>query len=147
MGLIQEISEKIKKNNRIDEIDRLSFRYDKGCYMYGYVLYELEKHDGIYTARIKPDCVSEDDAVALNVDEDFVQKVTDALDTYGVRRWDGFSGCDRRVLDGRSFTLSLRYGGGGHVSAHGYMRWPKGYREFRDAMDELFMSVCPQGDA
>lgn len=49
-----------------------------------------------------------------------------------VAKWNGFSGNAKNVLDGDSFSLSLEFTDGRTVSAGGYMRFPKGYREARD---------------
>ncbi|MBR5734379.1 MAG: hypothetical protein IKX79_02400 [Desulfovibrionaceae bacterium] len=51
------------------------------------------------------------------------------LKTLGIAQWDGFKGSDPRVLDGRSFSLDVRYWDGRGIHASGYMRWPKGYQE------------------
>lgn len=130
-------------NNKISEIKSLRFRYTVGNYMYGDVRYELKHEDGEYTALVKRVGEAEEKAYITRVDAQFADSVAALLNKYKVGGWDGFNKSDRRVLDGNSFSLSVRWGGSGSVSASGYMRWPKGYREFREEMNALFMSLRP----
>ena len=41
------------------------------------------------------------------------------------------------MLDGNSFSLSV-YMGEEEIDASGYMRWPKNYADFKDAVRQLF---------
>ena len=57
------------------------------------------------------------------------------LGELGIAKWNGFSGRDSRVLDGTTFGLDVHYWDGRSISAHGYMRFPGGYR---DSMQRIY---------
>lgn len=71
------------------------------------------------------------------LDDGFIEKLTAICNEHKVKNWNGFNKNARGVLDGSSFSLSVGYEGGGEVYAHGYMRYPRGYSEFRDDVLEL----------
>ncbi|MCR4665763.1 MAG: hypothetical protein K5657_00515 [Desulfovibrio sp.] len=59
-------------------------------------------------------------------------------------RWNGFYGTNRRVLDGEGFILNVRTADGKKVYAEGYMRFPKGYREARQAIMDFFEKILTE---
>lgn len=63
----------------------------------------------------------------------------------GVASWDGFSGNARNVLDGTSFSFAAEYWNGKEISAGGYMRFPKGYREKADAIAAFLDAAAEAG--
>ena len=62
-------------------------------------------------------------------------------DELGLKSWDGFSGTDSGVLDGEGFSFSAEFAGGTSVHASGYMRFPRGYRNAKDALFSFFEGV------
>ncbi|MBQ9578273.1 MAG: hypothetical protein IJR28_01935, partial [Ottowia sp.] len=58
--------------------------------------------------------------------------------------WDGFKGNARGVLDGTDFGFSLAYTDGRKVEARGSNRFPRGYREARDALTAFFDALLEQ---
>ena len=57
---------------------------------------------------------------------------------YNVNKWDGFNKSDKNVLDGNSFSFSYSNTDNKSIEAHGYMKWPNNYREFRDEIKALY---------
>ena len=69
------------------------------------------------------------------------------LTRHRVTDWDGFHGNAKDVLDGDSFSFSLEYADGRRVSAGGYMRFPKGYCEVREALTAFLDQVLTRSGA
>ena len=70
-----------------------------------------------------------------------MNKIIDLFNKYEVIKWDGFSGNDKGVLDGDSFSMHFTYNIEKHVSASGYMMWPNNYREVEEGLDKIFNSL------
>ena len=125
------------KKAKIGDITVFRYHFTNGYARYAYTDYELERKDGGYTARRKPSGVPDEKADVFTVDAAFAEKLKAILKEYGVGSWNGFNKSDKHVLDGNSFSLTV-YMGEEEISAHGYMRWPKNYREFKEAVTALF---------
>ena len=55
-----------------------------------------------------------------------------------IPKWDGFSGRNPRgVRDGYMFRFEAELGGGEKIRADGSNNYPKGYREFLDAVSKM----------
>ena len=126
----------------ITDIRSFRFSYQVGNYMNGSVSYELKlEEDGTYTAKIKPNQVAEEDATVYKVGKAFADELAAFLRENKVSRWDGFSKSDKRVLDGNGFSFSLWTTDEQNVSAHGYMRWPRGYSEVKAGIEAIFAKL------
>ena len=131
----------------VTEIRTFRFSVTENMSMYGQTVYELEvKDDGTGVITVKPCDVPDEEAVTAAVDADFVRGLEAMLRENGVGGWNGFDRVDKRVLDGRSFSLSVTMAGGKSISAHGYMKWPKNYREVRAALDEMFTQAASSAE-
>ena len=117
-----------------------------GTYMNAGVTYEVkdeldreENPTGRKLIVYKEDAVAYEDAKVVPCDEAFLEKLNALIQEYGVAAWNGFSMSDPNVLDGTSFGLYIAYRDRSqNISAHGYMPFPPRYRDFRDALEELF---------
>ncbi len=114
---------------------------ENGTYMGSGFDYEYSSEEGRDGISIRIDGVQDEDALKLDADEAFVSSLEHIIEDHRIRKWDGFHGSDKNVLDGSSFTLSIRYDDGSSISAGGYMKYPKGYREALSAFDELFIPL------
>ncbi len=140
--LLVVINKVKNKNVYIGHVERFEFFYTQGYAMNADVRYKFNHKvkDNWYKISVKEYGVSEEDAKLIEVDEEFRDKLEAIIDKYKVKSWDGFNKSDKNVLDGDSFSLSIHYPSGS-VSAHGYMSWPKNYRDFRNEIDELFGEI------
>ncbi len=117
-----------------------------GTYMNAGVEYEVkdeldreENPTGRKLIVYKEDAVAYEDAKVVPCDEAFLEKLNALIQEYGVAAWNGFSMSDPNVLDGTSFGLFVGFKDRSqNISAHGYMSFPPRYRDFRDALEELF---------
>ena len=64
-----------------------------------------------------------------------VDELMNAIDTYDVASWDGFSESDYNVLDGESFRLEIGLTDGTSVLARGDNAFPDNYDE---AMEQIW---------
>ena len=119
----------------------LSFSYTVNTACYGDVYYDLKRENEQYTVQICPDGVPSEKAFRCQADAHFAEEIAALLRQYKVSQWNGFHKVNKRILDGRSFTLAVHFENGKEIHAHGYMRYPKNYREFRDAIDACFMRL------
>ena len=108
--------------------------------MYAGVDYDYNCGDNKPAITVRPDRVSDDDALTIEVDESFSQSLEKVLEMYRVKKWDGFNKFDKNVLDGSSFSLSASFDDDSRIFAHGYMKYPKYYPEVKAELDELFVS-------
>ena len=63
------------------------------------------------------------------ISDDIVNQIIDVLNQYQVSTWDGFDKNDKNIMDGDSFTLKVSFDDKYSISAHGYMKVPKNYRD------------------
>ncbi len=135
-------------NNKTKEIEivssnikRFHFGYSTGYMRYSYTNYDLTVEDNKIITKIKPDGVSDEEALEIEVERSFLEQLTNILNKYQVSKWNGFKGYDENVMDGNSFSLSIDLTSSEDIYATGYMVWPKNYREVRNELDNLFMNL------
>ena len=121
----------------IKDITLFSFGYSVGNYMDANVSYSLECSKTCI-ATVKKEGVKDEDANKIEVDSYFIEGLEDILKKYDVASWNGFSKNDNRVLDGYSFSLYIKMSSGDSISASGYMKWPKNYKEVRTELNQYF---------
>ncbi len=131
---------KVKEFN-VDEFKSMTFSYTNGGDVANsQEIYEVEKKDDKYIAKIKEKFKTEDEIIEIEVDKNTLYNIFRIIDTYNVASWDGFSEHDSNVLDGESFCFSL-YVGDDKINASGYMSWPDNYGKVQTEFTELFHSL------
>lgn len=129
-----------KKEIEIIDIKYMYLGYSTGTMINSNVRYDLELKDGKYIAEIKPNNISEEDKLTVEIKKEDVQKIKDILKKYHVGRWNGFNKSDQNVLDGDSFSFGVRFIDDTSINASGYMMWPVNYGEVEKALDDIFMN-------
>lgn len=129
-----------KKEVEIIDLKYMHLGYSTGTMVNSNVRYNLELKDGKYMAEIKPNSMADEDTMTVEMKKEDVQKIKDILKKYHVGRWNGFNKSDQNVLDGDSFSFSIRFVDDTSISASGYMMWPNNYGEVEKALTEIFMS-------
>ncbi|MBQ2581234.1 MAG: hypothetical protein II574_06370, partial [Ruminococcus sp.] len=114
---------------------------EHGTYMGAGFDYDYRFADGKHSITVRLDGVVEEDALTIDVDEEFAQKLMAVIDEYNLRKWDGYSKSDKNVLDGSSFGFSARFDDGASIYASGYECYPKGYAEVSGALGGLFVPL------
>ena len=130
-----------KKAKPINGLTCMHFTYTTGYHMYAYTIYDIEYKDGKYIASIKPTDIPDEEKKEVELSNDVVANIEKKLTEYNVSKWDGFNENDKYVLDGDSFSFSLKYENEVSISAHGYMRWPDNYRDVRNYLDDVLGSL------
>jgi len=133
----------IKQRNyvEIEKIKSFKYSYTNGYYMYADKIYELEYKDNKYFASLKPEGISEENKMVVEVDESVSKKIEDILNKYDVGTWNEFNKSDSRVLDGNSFNLDIKFMNDEKIYASGYMMWPKNYFEFKNEIINLYDDI------
>ncbi len=129
-------------NSQLHHVESFSFFYSTGTMINAFARYKLTREKtGVYTVTICPDGVDPEDTVTMTVDDSFVQRLLKILRQYHVGYWNGFNKSNRYVKDGNSFSLNVSLQNGRSIDSHGYMRWPKHYKEVRASFNELFLEA------
>ena len=126
------------------DLKSFRFSYSTGNMMNASVSYELRFSDGVYTAIVKPDGVSEEEASVYTVDDHFVRELEAFLQENHVERWNNFHKTNKHVLDGDGFSLSYWTKDGRDVSASGYMKWPKNYSAVKSGIESIFGALSEE---
>ena len=92
---------------------------------------ERKENSDKYIVTYKPNGVPEEDKQTTEIDKEDVKELIDKLNEYNIGSWNGFQKSDKYVLDGDSFHLYLDDEDDYHISASGYMMWPKNYGEVK----------------
>ena len=132
-----------KEKEKIESISSLSFFYTNGYAINTDTRYEIDCKDKCI-AIIKQYGKSEEETIEAKINDDTMNKIIDLFNKYDVIKWDGFSGTDKDVLDGDSFSMHFTYNTNKNVSASGYMMWPNNYREVEDGLNEIFNSLVEE---
>lgn len=122
------------KEKKIENITHLRFSYSTGYHKNAYAFYEIDLKDNKYILKVKPSDISEEDTKEIELTKEKVKEIENKLNEYHVSRWNGFSKSDKNVLDGDSFSMSIK-SSDQDISANGYMMWPNNYREVRNYLD------------
>ncbi len=106
--------------------------------------YEVNAGEDGVEVRLRLEGASEEEAVVIRTDEAFLKRLEELLNEHRVDKWNGFDKNNKRVLDGDSFSLSIRMENGKELDARGYAVWPKNYKEVLEAVEKLFMELNEQ---
>lgn len=129
-----------KKDIKIENIKKLDFHITQNMSIYGDIDYNL-KCDDKCVVKIKPCDTAEEKAQEVELSQEQVKEIEDLLNMYHVGKWDGFNKADKNILDGRSFSISISLQDGTLISAHGYMKYPKNYKEVSSGLERLIGSL------
>ena len=125
------------KKIELNNIDSLEFSYSVGYAMNAYYRYELVCSDKCII-KIKPNGVPEEETQEYDVSEELMKKLVDMLNKYEVYKWDGFDRTAKDVLDGDSFSFTIRMKDETSIHASGYMMWPDNYRSVKEEFNNIF---------
>ena len=96
--------------------------------------YEITETDGEFI-------LTRDDDATAQIDSAVLDALMDIIDAYDVAAWDGFHESESYVLDGETFSLSVRFSDGAEVQASGDNRFPDHYHDFSSAVTRLLDTV------
>lgn len=126
----------------IGEIQHFCFHYRVGNYMYGYGEFVLELYEDGYAVKVQK--VGSGEVCESAVGEGLARKLESFLREKKVGRWNGFDGNDKFVLDGKDFSLNVRFADGSRLEARGYAVFPKDFGEVRDGLEEMFLPYASE---
>ena len=129
-----------KKIDNIHDINTFRFSYTVGYHYEASIEYEVECNDKC-SLKYKGEGITIENASIYEFDKDKVKELENILNKYKVGRWNGFNKSDRYVLDGNSFSLSISMNNDEYVSASGYMKWPKNYKEVKEELITFFSTI------
>lgn len=127
----------LKKGKKLDEIKEFEFYYTNGTSYNSDVHYKI-KCDDKCTVTIKKSGVSKENAKAILLTKDKVEKIKEISNKYDISKWNGFQKTNNNALDGDTFLLNITTEKGIKINASGYMKWPKNYNEFKKEIDIYF---------
>ena len=124
--------------SNISNIKHFYFTYSNGYAMNSYTKYEIDEKDGKFIAKIKQYGEPEEDSKEIEISSEKMKELENILNKYNVSKWDGFNKTDKNVLDGDSFSFSLRTEDNKSISASGYMKWPDNYKNVVGELETFF---------
>ena len=132
---------KRKKEVEISKIKYFNFGYSTGNMANAYVSYNIELKDKKYLVSIKPTRITEEETLKIEISPKEINKIEKILEENEVGKWNGFQKSDKNVLDGNSFSLSIRFTNNDSITASGYMKYPTNYKKVKDKLDKIFMDI------
>lgn len=115
-----------------------SYNASIGGDSYSYsVIEEDGKHFFVYESMLYPDYGE----ITREVDEEFLEKLTQLYLDCHLASWDGFNKTNEFVMDGDGFSLDITFQDGQSLQARGSNCTPDGYKDFCAKMEELFSTV------
>ena len=127
-----------KEKVEITNIKYFEYYHSAGMMMNSDKRYILEKVKDSYKITVKKVNEPPESAITKKVTKNFANDLESILKKYNVEKWDGFNKSDPNVLDGSSFSITINMMDGNHISAHGYMMYPKDYGKVVKEIKELF---------
>lgn len=74
----------------------------------------------------------------LPADSKLMEGLSEIVDAYGLRKWNGFNKSSSMVQDGYGFDLHVGFDNGSSITASGSNRFPEGYDVAESAINDLF---------
>ncbi len=140
----RELTYKGNKGGEAIEMSKIvdfSFSYSSGSYMNSGSSYRAtQKEDGV-EVMVRQDGIDEKDVPLIMTDASFMDKIEEILEKNQVSAWNGYGMSAQDVLDGDSFSISVKMDNGQTLSAHGYEAWPENYGSVCGALDGLFVDL------
>lgn len=124
----------------IYQINKLKYSYTNGYGINDNISYEIDCEDNCILT-VKGYGLNEDELLNINLTNKDMDKFETILNKNHVLSWKGFSKSDKNVLDGDSFSFSLRYNDDEKLSASGYMMYPDYYNKFQKEFEEYVSSL------
>ena len=125
------------KRAKITQIVSLEYRFTRGNGIYSGAELTITEMDGGYTASVKMANEPPVSRVTLPLEAEEVRKIEALFEKYGVGKWNGFNKNAKNVLDGNTFSLSVKMTEDQSIEAHGYMRYPSNYSKVADYLQAL----------
>ena len=130
--------------SNISNIKYFYFTYSNGYAMNAYTKYQIDEKDGKYIATIKQHGEPEEDAKEVELSLEKMKELENILNKNNVSKWNGFNKTDKNVLDGDSFSFSLRMENNKGISASGYMKWPENYKNVVRELETFFGNLIKE---
>ena len=120
--------------------DITSFNFGCDFGLGGYYHYQIRVEDDkvIFTKEAIGMTTENIEKEITKKDLEEIQKIINEQEIY---KWNGFDKTDKNVLDGSGFNLSVNYSNGENIEAHGYMRYPKNFKEASDVLLEYLKTL------
>ena len=137
--LVKDMKE--KNNRKIDSIKELYYSTSGGSYINSNTIYEIKCNNDGCVLKSKLPNYNQDDLIEVNISKKDMDEIVNIVNKYEVMDWDGFNKSDKGVMDGSSFSFSIKSGEGKNMSAYGYMIYPKNYRIVINRLKSIFDRV------
>ena len=130
------------KKAKITSLESLSYSFTDNMSRFGHGRLEIRLKGDTYTATVKLVDEPDESEKTVRLAPEKVLALEELLRQYDVGSWNGFDKNNKAVLDGRSFSLSVKMAEEQEISARGYMKWPKNYSEVAGALKALMQELA-----
>ena len=118
--------------------------YHSGMSTYDFYAYRVETDEGTGETMVTCEFMNGYETYSLPADEELMQRLMAIIDGHSLRTWDGFKKSNSLVADGEGFGLQVRLTDGTGISASGSNRFPEGYGDAGNAIEELFLGFLKE---
>lgn len=121
------------------------FSYNTSAFVINYdQIYTCEKSGGKEKISVKYAGASPDEVTEVETDGTVMNRLGEVINKYEIQSWDGFNESNRHVLDGGSFSLTVKSGEDTLISAYGANSYPKDYYDASKEIENIFREVLIQ---
>ena len=121
------------------------FRYSVGSWTA--CEYELEREGDKAHLTVNRYKGSDVEIIDIMVDADCLTELSKIINDNEIYKWNGFDKSDDDIMDGEGFSLSVAYDDGKKIEAHGYMKFPSGYKEGASRLTEYLERLCTEDNS
>ena len=75
------------------------------------------------------------------ISKEYLKELEEILTKYSVYRWNRYNKVNKKVKDGKSFTLKVTLENNKTIKAHGYMSYPNNYKLVKEEIDLYFNNI------
>lgn len=126
------------KNKSIKNIESFEFRYSNGYTINSDVRYTIKCNKNNCYLNTKLSGTEEENNLELS--QKCLKNIENILNKYNVSSWNNFNKSNKYVMDGNSFSINIKMQDGKKISAQGYEKWPKYYKQVKEELDNIFQT-------
>ncbi|MDO5123607.1 MAG: hypothetical protein Q4D44_02945 [Eubacteriales bacterium] len=134
-----------ERKTEIDTDSLTYFCYSTSCFVINYdQIYTCEKSGDKVRISVKYAGASPDEVTEVETDGTVMNRLGEVINKYEIPSWDGFNESNHHVLDGESFSLTVKSGEDTLISAYGANSYPENYTDATNEIEEIFQEILVQ---
>ena len=128
----------VRIDNKTEKISRKNFEYH-------YTINNSSNNSVRYKVECNDKCNitinDRKEKKEYEISKEYLKELEEILTKYSVYRWNGYNKVNKKVKDGKSFTLKVTLENNKTIKAHGYMSYPNNYKLVKEEIDLYFNNI------